>query len=107
MTSKKFESRITHPAPSYELPTETTYFMLGCGACRHSLAFEASTGPEADTISRAIQGVSPRRETLQGMTYADSNTICPANGENCPSAIEIDATVTVLVASGMLDNYLE
>jgi hypothetical protein len=107
MSDKKIESRINHPAPSYELPAETTYFMLGCGACKHSIAFEAPTGLEADVISQVVEDISPRRKTHQGITYADSNTVCQTNGKKCPSGIEIDATVTILAASGFLDSYLE
>ena len=95
--------RDSHPAPSSELPAGETHFMLGCGACEHSFCFSVLTGPSTE-VARAIVGdISPRRETHQNLTLADANTVCPSNGEECPSGVEIDAVVSVLGLAELLD----
>jgi hypothetical protein len=96
-----------HPGPGSELPEDATYFTLGCGNpnCPHSISFEA-TQPDANIIEEIIEEVSPQRITNQNFTRVKSPGLCAPDGADCPAGHKIDNAVTMLVGTGLLDNYL-
>lgn len=89
-TKQIIERRAFSQGPDFDLPEEDTHFLLGCGACEHSIRLLVRGENRAKALESEFKNISPRWVTRQGMTVSDANTICPENPAHCANADRLE-----------------
>lgn len=91
MPYKPIDRRPSPQGPDYNLPAHTTYFLLGCGACEHSISLKVRGDARAEELEAELGDISPLWVTRQGLTHAKAPAErCPENPALCSQADRLE-----------------